>query len=374
MGEPTVALLGLEAAVWLPAGDGRFLYADTKRGGPPLDEAALGLLTRLARLFEPGHEEGRVPVDETGFPDIVGRSPAMQALFEQMGRVARSELAVHVVGATGTGKERVARALHRLSQRRGHAFVTVNASSVSDELFESEMFGHVRGAFTGAVADRRGHVMEAEGGTLFIDEVADLSARAQSKLLRFLQDGEFRRVGEGETRHARVRVITAANVLLSERVAAGLFREDLMYRLVSGVTLHLPPLRERGEDVLLLARHFLRVCADREGRPAPVLPAEVGRLLLAYPWPGNVRQLEGEINRLVVLAGEGPVRAEHLSPGLTGARQRPGGSTLAEARSSFERELIGRSLRAHQGNRTRTARALGITRQALALKMRRLGL
>lgn len=310
--------------------------------------------------------------DAAVFPELIGHGPAMQALFAEMARVTDSELAVHIFGETGTGKERVAVAIHRRSRRAGGPFVAVNASSLSDELFEAEMFGHVRGAFTGAVSAREGYVARAEGGTLFIDEVADLTPRGQAKLLRFVQEKEYRRVGETETRRASLRILSAANVDLERRVATGQFREDLMYRL-RPIVLALPPLRERDGDVLVLARHFVRLAAQREGRTPPALPAEVARALASYAWPGNVRELENEMGRLVVLAGRGPILREHLSPRLCEPVADPR-SRLRDARHRFEREFVARALSRNGGNRTRTAAELGLTRQALVSKIRRLGL
>jgi two-component system response regulator AtoC len=312
------------------------------------------------------------PIERGLFPELLGRGPAMQALFADMARLTDSDVSVHVFGETGTGKERVAGALHRRSRRGGGPFVAINASSLSDELFEADMFGHVRGAFTGAVAAREGYVARAEGGTLFIDEVAELSPRGQAKLLRFVQEREYRRLGETETRRANLRILSAANVDLEARVAAGLFREDLMYRL-RPIVLALPPLRERGSDVALLARHFVRLAAQREGVPVPSLPADVLRALAAYPWPGNVRELENEMSRLVVLAGRGPILPSHLTPRLSEPAPDPR-SGLREARRRFEREFVARALSRNAGNRTRTACELGLTRQALVSKIRRLGL
>jgi DNA-binding NtrC family response regulator len=254
--------------------------------------------------------------------------------------------------------------------------VAFNASALSDELFEAELFGHARGAFTGAVAAREGYAAEARGGTLFIDELADLSSRGQAKLLRLVQEGEYRRVGETELRQADLRIVSAANKRLAERVAAGLFREDLMYRLIP-VTLELPPLRERGDDLLALARHFVRAACARAGRDVPALPADVARALSRYPWPGNIRELENEIIRLVALAGAGPLRVEDLSArlraaGAAGHAARPG--SLREAQAAFERDFVARSLGRHGGCRVRAAEELGITRQALLEKTKRLGL
>lgn len=368
---PSVILHDLEWAAVVPLGDGACLYVDGRRGARPIDDAGLGLVELVAGLLARSEGAGAEPaeVPRVAFPEIVGRSAAMERLFDEMAKVASSDLPVHVFGETGTGKERVARALHARSPRRHRPFVAVNASSISDDLFESEMFGHVRGAFTGAVADRRGYVIEADGGTLFIDEVTDLSPKGQSKLLRFLTDREFRRLGESETRRADVRILTAANAALAERVAAGAFREDLMYRL-NGLTLGIPALRERGDDIPLLARHFL---AARRGGGRATLPTGVATILARYAWPGNVRQLENEMGRLDTLAGGGPLRLEHLSPGLVpGPTVSPG--SLAEAVSACEHAVIVQGLTRHGGNRSRTADTLGISRQALLVKMQRYGI
>ncbi len=345
------------------------LYVDCRRGQPRLGPEHLGLLSLVAPLLARHEERGEAREERRTFPEIVGRSAPMERLFVAMDRVASAEISVHIMGETGTGKERVAQALHSRSPRGRGPFVAVNASSVSDDLFESEMFGHVRGAFTGAILDRQGYVAEAEGGTLFIDEVTDLSPRAQSKLLRFLTDREYRRLGECGTRRADVRLLTAANVALADRVACGAFRLDLVYRL-NGITLEVPPLRERGDDVLLLARHFL---SERGVRARTTLSPEVVRALLRYAWPGNVRQLQNEVDRLAALAGSRPARAEHLSPEVRGLETK-GARTLSDALSACERTLIAEALARNGGNRSRTATALGISRQALLAKMQRRGL
>lgn len=371
---PERALHGWESAVAIPIRDGRALCLAFAEPGAA--SRHLALASELARLLE-GVEpepapEPPAPQDGAKFPEILGRCEPMRALFAEMARVAGSEVFVHVAGETGTGKGRVALALHERSRRRGGRFVAINASSISDELFEAELFGHARGAFTGAVAAREGHVAEAEGGTLFIDEVADLSPRAQAKLLRLLQEREYRRVGESQLRRADVRVISASNAELEERVARGLFREDLMYRLAV-VTLRLPPLRDRGDDLLLLARHFLRAAAGRDGRPAPELPQPLAGALRRHAWPGNVRELENEMSRLVALAAGGPLDAARLSPRV-GSGAAPRGPRLREALAGFERDFLREALVRSAGNRSRAAATVGISRQALLNKMSRLGL
>jgi DNA-binding NtrC family response regulator/tetratricopeptide (TPR) repeat protein len=369
---PTRLLRGLRWAVVLPVGDGSTLYLETREGDAEPAGRQLDALRQVARLFAGGAQEDAGDEPPAQFPEIVGRCPAMEGLFRQIARFAGADVPLHVFGETGTGKEKVARALHRLSPRGARPFVAINASALSDELFEAELFGHVRGAFSGAVADRDGLVAEAEGGTLFLDEVTDLSPKGQAKVLRLLQEREYRRVGESRMRRADVRVITAANVPLERRVAAGLFREDLMYRM-NAVVLALPPLRERGDDLLRLARHFLRRAAERAGRSVPALSGELASALRRYAWPGNVRELENEMTRVVALAGDGPARCEHLSPRVVEARHAPL-APLRDAVVGFEREHVGRVLALHAGNRSRAACALGLTRQGLLSKLRRLGI
>ena len=369
---PTRVLHALGSAVVAPVEGGAVLYFDRRDDQPAFGPHDVAIVAQLARLLA-GHPPGTAASSQAGtrFPEIVGRCPPMEGLFAQMSRFASADVWVHVYGETGTGKEKVAEALHRHSARRGRPFVAWNASSLSDDLFEAELFGHARGAFTGAAGEREGLVAEADGGTLFIDEVADLSLRAQAKLLRFLSDGEYRRVGETKRRRADIRLLSAANVRLRDRVAEGRFREDLVYRLAP-VTIEIPPLRERGDDVLLLAQHFLREMAAREGGPRGPLPREVARALRAHPWPGNVRELLGEVRRLVACAGTGPLLREHLSPQVLGGGPRLR-SSLREAQASFERDYIRAALSRNGGNRARTALALGVTRQALLGKMNRLG-
>jgi DNA-binding NtrC family response regulator/tetratricopeptide (TPR) repeat protein len=371
---PTRVLHGLGAAMLTPLTSAGVLYVDVREESLPLPERASAFLLHLGRMIDSFRIEAPPDTEEEtslGFPGLVGRSAAMQELFREMRLVAPLDVAVHVFGETGTGKEKVAHALHRLSRRREGPWVAVNAASLNDELFESEMFGHVKGAFTGALSDRRGYVPEAEGGTLFLDEITDLSSRAQAKLLRFVQEREYRRLGETHLVHSDVRIVTASNVSLEERVAAGLFRSDLMYRL-SQATLTVPPLRERGEDILLLGRHFVRELARRSGMPAPALGQEAARALLRHTWPGNVRELESEMVRALCRAGTGPLGGEHLSAAV--ARPQVPRAPLKQSLLACERAEITRALSRHQGNRTRAAWDLGLSRQALLAKINRLGI
>ncbi len=366
---PTRALYDLKQAVVVPATADAWLYADFRGAAPA---AALERLQPLARLLAAVAEEGggETRRDDAPFPEILGECEALRQVRQTITRIGRSGLLIHIFGETGTGKEKVAEALHRASGRRGR-LVCVNSAQLDDELFQSAMFGHVKGAFTSAAADADGFVSAAEGGTLFLDEVTELSSRVQAKLLRFLETREYTRVGDPRPRRADVRVLSAANVQLRDRVREQRFREDLMYRLTDA-TLVLPPLRERGDDVLLLARHFLRQHATAEGTTSPRLSAEAARALRAHAWPGNVRELVRQMHRAVVLAAGGVVRAEHLDLHRErGSSLRP---TLRDARVAFERELVGRYLLAHGGCRARTADALGITRQGLALKLRQYGI
>jgi transcriptional regulator with AAA-type ATPase domain/tetratricopeptide (TPR) repeat protein len=370
--DPECALHGLALAWLVPAGPSRVLYVDTRDPSAASGERALDLLVQLGRLLAP---HLAAPLDDPGtddppaLPGIVGRSAPMEAMVREVVRAAAGTGVVHVFGETGTGKERVAHAVHLRSARSQGPWVPVNASSVSDELFESEMFGHVRGAFSGAVADRRGYVSEAEGGTLFLDEVTDLSPKAQAKLLRFVQDREYRRVGDPRLHRANVRLVTAANVPLEACVRRGAFREDLMYRLCQE-TIVLPPLRERGDDVARLARHFLR--AGSPG-PAPAVTPAVWGLLARHHWPGNVRELESEMARALARAAGGTVRPEHLSVGLQRAPRAPL-RPLRQALAEFEREHVARALEQNGGNRALTAAHLGLSRQALLAKINRLGI
>jgi len=302
---------------------------------------------------------------------LLGRSAAMEDLRTEIMTYGPTELRIHVNGETGTGKERVARALHALSPRARASFVPFNAAGFTDELVEAELFGHTRGAFTGALVAREGYVAAAEHGTLFLDEVAELTPRAQAKLLRFLEEREYHRLGETVPRRADVRVLSATNADLGRRVRDGRFRQDLWFRLQDH-RLNLPPLRERGGDVLLLARHFLRQAERPSGTPPPRLSREAEGAIARFAWPGNVRQLAAEMRRLAVVAADGVVRLEDLSDEVRAALRQPAGC-LRSRMSAVERTILREVLDRNGGVRTAAAAELGITRQALVNKIRRLG-
>jgi transcriptional regulator with GAF, ATPase, and Fis domain len=306
------------------------------------------------------------------FAGIVTRDAAFLKLLQTVAQVAGSDLPVLVQGPSGSGKELVSRALHLNSPRARGPFLTLNCGAISPQLLESELFGHVKGAFTGAVADRVGMIPQAGGGTLFLDEVGELPRELQVKLLRTLQFGEVQPVGSARPQSVNVRFVAATNRDLEQEVREGRFREDLLYRL-NAITLHLPPLKERPDDILPLFQHFLGQAARRAGREAPKAGAELERALQAYGWPGNVRELENEAGRLLALTPPGlPLSVERLSRRITQA-------VLAEQESLLsleerEREVIALHLRLAGGNRSQAARSLGISREGLRTKMKRLGL
>ncbi len=310
---------------------------------------------------------------EAAVPEMVGEAPSWRELLAQLPAVATSGLPVLLLGETGTGKELVARALHALSPRRRHAFVAHNCGATPDSLIESELFGHVRGAFTGAVSDHAGLFEAAERGTLFLDEIGDASALLQMKLLRVLQEGEARRVGDTRLRRVDVRVISATHRSLEKSVTVSAFRSDLFFRL-NAVRLRLPTLRERGRDILLLARHFLAQAAAREGGGAPELDATLKEQLLRYAWPGNVRELANACQFAVRVSGARElVTFAHWPEAPFATAVAEGAGLHAETRALEERRLR-ETLRRTHGNKTQAARALGLSRQGLLKKLKRYGL
>jgi two-component system nitrogen regulation response regulator NtrX len=305
--------------------------------------------------------------------ELLGESPAMARLQEEIARVAATNARVLITGENGTGKELVARAIHRLSTRADSPLVEVNCAAIPEELIESELFGHVRGSFTGASEDRRGKFEEADGSTLFLDEVGDMSARTQAKVLRALQEARFTRVGGTRPITSDARVLSATNKNLQEEIRKGTFREDLYFRLAV-VPIAVPPLRDRAEDVPLLARRFLAESSARFGRRPKTLSPGATAALQAYRWPGNVRELKNVIERLVILSPSDEIAPEDLH--LPGSDDSPiaRDAPLREARDDFERRYILASLRRHRGNVSRTADALQIERSNLYRKLKSYGI
>ena len=313
------------------------------------------------------------------FGGILGRSRPMRALFTLLETVSRSASTILITGETGTGKEVVARAIHHGSPRRAHRFVALNCSAIPETLLEAELFGHVRGAFTGAVGTRQGRMEQAHKGTLFLDEVGTMSTALQMKLLRALQEREFERVGDSQTVKVDVRFIAATNSDLAKMVAEGAFREDLYYRL-NVIPMHLPPLRDRRDDIPLLVTHFLEKFAPGTG--LHVSQAAM-RALMAYGWPGNVRQLENAVERAVALGvGRNEIDITDLPPEIQSLPQPTStpfvdfpeeGLDLPAYLSSIERDLIRRSLERTGGNRNKAAELLKIKRTTLVEKLKRLG-
>jgi len=309
------------------------------------------------------------------YRNIVGESAPMRELFALLDRVTDTSAPVLVQGESGTGKELIARALHFNGPRAGKRFVTVNCAAVAESLLESELFGHARGAFTGADRETRGLFEMADGGTLLLDEVGETSPAMQKRLLRALQDGEIRKVGGEDVIRVDVRVIAATNKDLKEEVRKGLFREDLFYRL-NVVAVRLPPLRERREDVPLLIDHFVEAFCEREKIRKKSLSPEAMEALVSYSWPGNVRELENEVRKLVALSGR-TIPLEMVSPHVRaggGSGAQAFGASLKERVERLEKETLLQTLARHGGNKSAAAKALGLSRYGLRKKLVRYGL
>jgi len=320
-------------------------------------------------VLRPAEEEAEEADAPMTFGGLIGRSPAMRRIFALIANLQHTEATVLISGESGTGKEMVARSLHAHSARRDGPFVAVNCGALPGDLLESELFGHVRGAFTGAVRDRVGRFELADTGTLFLDEVGDLPLPLQVKLLRVLQERSFERVGESTSRRTTARIIAATNVDLVRAMAEGRFRDDLYYRL-RVVPIVIPPLRERREDVELLAQHLLARVAARNGRALRLSPDAL-RALLAYSWPGNARELENALEYAVAVAHGQTVHVDDLPAELVDPALPPAaGSPPADE----ERERIAGALDEHHWSRDEAARALGMSRTTLWRKMRELGL
>lgn len=307
---------------------------------------------------------------------ILGDSVPMKALRQQIAQIAPTNGRVLIFGESGTGKELVARALHLQSARSHMPFVEVNCAAIPEELIESELFGHVKGSFTGASEDKTGKFQQADGGTLFLDEVGDMSLKTQSKVLRVLDEQRFTPVGSHRSLQVDVRVLAATNKHLEEQVARGAFREDLFYRL-NVIPFFVPPLRERTEDIAIIARHFIAEFSAAYGRKPKELSEAALEILLRYSWPGNVRELRNLVERLVIMVPQQRVEPPHLPPEVFRAVPRSAPSPQAklnEARAAYERDFILRKLEENQWNMSRTARALGLERSHLYRKMKALGI
>ncbi|BCR05347.1 acetoacetate metabolism regulatory protein AtoC [Desulfuromonas versatilis] len=307
------------------------------------------------------------------FSGIIGTSQGMKQVFEVASSVAQSNANVLVTGESGTGKELVARSIHYSSARKEKSFIVLNCAALSEGVLESELFGHEKGAFSGALATKKGRFELAHEGTLFIDEVGEMSLNAQVKLLRVIQEHEFERVGGTKTIHSDVRIVAATNKNLEEEVRRGRFREDLYYRL-NVVNIHLPPLRERREDIEALARHFLQKYALETGKKVDQLAPRALSCLLAYEWPGNVRELQNVMERAVVLSRGEVITPRDFPQGLSGQDQiclelPERGGSLTEILEDLERQLIIQTLNREKGSQTRAATALGIKRTTLRYKM-----
>jgi Nif-specific regulatory protein len=307
--------------------------------------------------------------------NIIGNSNAMREVYRAIHQVAGSDTTVLIRGESGTGKELVAHAVHYAGPRARGAFVKVNCAALSESLLESELFGHEKGAFTGAIATRKGRVEEAEGGTLFLDEVGDFSPPIQVKLLRVLQEKQFERVGSSQTRKANVRIICATNRDLEQAVEAGGFRQDLYYR-INVFPIFIPPLRERKDDILLLVDHFVERYARAMGKDVRRVTTPAINMMFAYHWPGNVRELENCIERAVLLSTDGVIHAHHLPPTLqtSDASDTVGTGTLAERVALFEGDVIVDALKRTEGNMAAAARDLGTTARILRYRVKAMGI
>ncbi|MFO0650527.1 MAG: sigma-54 dependent transcriptional regulator [Polyangiales bacterium] len=342
--------------------------------------------TAEVQIWEPQTELTglrRATLKPTSRGKIIGRHPAIRSVLTTLERVAGSSCTVLVTGESGTGKELAVAALHDASPRAKRPLVAVNCGAIPENLIESELFGHAKGAFTGAHATRQGWVAAAEGGTLFLDEVGELPLAMQVKILRLLQQKEYCPVGDSRSVHCDIRVVAATNRDLEAEVAAGRFREDLYYRL-NVVCVNLPPLRERVEDIEILARFFLRMCSERvERRDLTGFTDDAIAVLKAHDWPGNIRTLENAIERAVLLSDGPMIRAEDLPPKVRRAAQQPQGTArplpdagidLRQAVQEYENDMIRQALDRTGGNKNRAAQLLGLNRTTLVEMLKRKGL
>jgi transcriptional regulator with GAF, ATPase, and Fis domain len=338
------------------------LYGDIKQYASSLEKENIRLKSEVQ--------------DSYNVQGIIGTSAPMRRVFDLLDRVVGSTTSVLIQGPTGTGKELVAKVIHYNSPLKDRPFVAENCGALSENLLESELFGHVKGAFTGAIADKKGIFELAEGGTVFLDEIADMPMTMQIKLLRVLQEGQVRPVGGSRYLEVNFRLLTSSNRDLLEEVKKGNFRDDLYYR-IQVFPVIIPPLADRKEDIPLLATHFLEKLAKKLNRPIKRLTPQALNLLIQFNWPGNVRELENEIERALTLAGDdSEIKEGYLSEKLTGrgenlAASGLDGTTLQEVTEQIERQMVTRALRETGGNRSQAARNLGLTRQGLLNKIAR---
>ncbi len=340
-------------------------------------------ITETRRLLEENERLRREIERRYSFEGMVGKSKAMKEVFSLIEKVRDYSVTVLIQGESGTGKELVARSLHFGGARRRGPFVVVNCAAIPENLIEAELFGYRKGAFTDAVADKKGLIEESHGGTLFLDEIGELPLTMQSKILRVLQEGEVRRIGDVESRKVDFRVVAATSKNLPEEVRAGRFREDLYYRL-NRVVIQLPPLRDRKEDIPLLAEHFLKECADETGKKVSVIREDAMKLLLDYYWPGNVRELRNVIERAVLLAEESEVTAELVEKVMENDLVQKSAGTafdfdpekvkLRDALKEVEKMMIEKALMKTGGSRPRAAKLLGISHPALLYKIKEYGI
>jgi DNA-binding NtrC family response regulator len=369
-------------------------YANVETAVDAMKSGAYDYITKPVHLYELGslveralervHLLEELPVlrkglsDRYGFENVVGQSQALLCVLDQVARVAPTDATVLILGETGTGKEVLAKALHRNSLRRERPFVTINCGAIPAELLQSELFGHLRGSFTGAITHKRGKIEVADTGTLFLDEIGELPLELQAQLLRMIQEREIEKIGALHPTKVDVRIIAAANRDLQALAASGSFREDLYYRL-SVVPIELPPLRNRTEDIPLFVQHFFDASKQRHGRPDLALPPLLIPYFNAYTWPGNVRQLENVIERMVVLSAGDQVTLNDLPEFLRPATRvyshsKPPGSAEGLSLQTVERDLIIRALNQFSWNRSRAANYLGITRKTLMYRIIKYGI
>ncbi|NQT24625.1 sigma-54-dependent Fis family transcriptional regulator [candidate division KSB1 bacterium] len=314
--------------------------------------------------------------EKYSFENIIGNSNEMMEVLSMVSKVAKTESTVLITGASGTGKELIAKALHVNSRRKNRSFVTINCGALPENLQESELFGHVRGAFTGAMRDKRGLFQEANGGTLFLDEIGEMAPPTQVKLLRFLQDGEIRRVGENEPIHVDVRLIAATNKDLEQQISEEKIREDLFYRL-NVIPIHLPPLRERRDDIALLVKHFLNHHHSKGNTKITDISAEAMEILTNYEWTGNVRELENVIERAVVLAAGSVLGPEDMPPSLRKAKTANSDSEMSldgRTLDELEKHYILKALDTHDWNQKKASKLLGISTTTLWRKLKSYGI